>query len=133
MNSKYKNTNFSKTIISLILCAVSLNAFAIDGLQFLRGCKDSLDVIDKNYEKANLNAGYCVGYIRGYTDLEKFYSEITTKHFFCIPDNAKPEQLIRIVVKYMEDNPAMLHLEDSTIIFNALAHNFKCNRSVEKE
>lgn len=44
--------------------------------------------------------------------------------FFCIPEGVTREQLIRVGVKYMEENPAGLHLKASYLLFYAFLEAF---------
>jgi hypothetical protein len=76
----------------------------------------------------------CVGYVRGFTDGIEFGSSYVedkvnkqVPHLFCEPDGAENGQIIRIILKYIRDNPTEAHLPTSLLIVDALKKAFPCS------
>jgi hypothetical protein len=44
----------------------------------------------------------------------------------CIPDEASPDQIIKVVIKYLEDNPDKLHWQANVLIFASMRKAFPC-------
>src|ERR1700722_7914467 len=69
----------------------------------------------------------CVGYVSGFTEgveYEAMYATARRKgvapEAFCIPDDVEHGQLIRVVLKYIRDNPAEAHRPAAPLIMKAL-------------
>jgi hypothetical protein len=46
--------------------------------------------------------------------------------YFCRPRAANNEEIVRVVIKYMNEHPNQLHLLAATLIFAALKEGFPC-------
>jgi hypothetical protein len=113
-------------------------SFTDDGNHLLRACKAMLrqggnDPIDTFAMDFALGLN-CAGYINGITDLNsiyrKFFSEAgfgENAGLFCLPnDGIETGQAVRIVVKYLEANPEILHHSRRTLAVEALMKAFPC-------
>ena len=62
-------------------------------------------------------AGFCAGMIRGVT---------TVSNRVCVLKGVTINQEIKVVVKYLQDNPATLQLDGADLTEEALAKAFPC-------
>jgi hypothetical protein len=69
----------------------------------------------------------CFGYIEGIADVHTTFSswkEIDKR--WCTPDKINSKQLVRIVVKYLQERPEALHHAAGSLVANALNDAFPC-------
>jgi hypothetical protein len=92
----------------------------------LRKCNVALRAIDGN-SPVDLGQKYdvfsCIGYVSGYRDA------VANAQFLkpaCIPTAATSGQLLRVIVKHLQEHPQSLHLDASLGIHAALLHAFPC-------
>jgi hypothetical protein len=121
--------------MSLLLSfGVAQNAWALNGNELLDACQIAERLFDTQKEIGkDPNANYCVGVINGVTSMVVHY-ETLMKNFCssfpfntCYPEKGfNTKQAVRIVVKYLKDNPKELHLEDDHLIMNAIRKAFQC-------
>lgn len=123
-------------------CALPLPvAFAqspSDGDALIHNC--SLVVKMANGEEVNspldnLNAGECMGLVRGIMDTMTLWQSVdhggpvdNTAMHGCIPDSIKTIQGARIVVKYLNDHPERLHVPDTRLVLMAMVDAFPCSK-----
>jgi len=75
----------------------------------------------ENVAKGNI----CAGYIIGIFDVhDSFVSHGKSKTLWCSPGNINTNQLVRIVTKFMQERPGILHFAADSIIINALSGAF---------
>lgn len=114
----------------IILSLLSFSPFShADGNSLLSDCKGSLDMLDgKSTNGSSLSAGICMGTIQGMRHMNSFYESKLSKEdtFFCVPEKAQAGQLIRVVVKYLEDNPSELHQHEAILIALAFSSSYSC-------
>ena len=73
------------------------------------------------------NSGYCMGRVNGVIVTHGGFREYLPKHKnFCMPNEVTTNQTIKIVVKYLNDNPSELHLPDVFLIQKAIIKAFPC-------
>jgi Rap1a immunity proteins len=72
--------------------------------------------------------GLCLGYIMGVSDMALDYLAFApnAKRTYCVPSEVHPDQLVMVVKKYLEDNPAQLHLPAGVLTTYALTAAFPC-------
>jgi hypothetical protein len=138
-----------KSLLSGVLAVISIMAFtqaqeevkqsepksiasvwtSISGNDLLPDCEAELDNLDKK------NAGgafalaclrYLDGFVQGY---QTGVLAAGAKDIFCLPSGANLGQLVRIVVKWMKDNPAKLNQPASICVSHALVETFGCSGS----
>jgi hypothetical protein len=78
----------------------------------------------------------CLGYVSGFTDgveHEVLYTNVNAKTPtqgaavpFCIPDDVEDGQLVRVVLKYIRDNPAEAHKRTPLLIMRAFGKAYPC-------
>ena len=78
---------------------------------------------DFDYQKA-VDSNYCLGYIQGFKEA----NALTPIPNFCVPDAVTLGQLIKVVVKYMDEHPEELHLLSGLVVREALQKAFPCRK-----
>ena len=73
-----------------------------------------------------ITTGLCIGYMAGVKETASGWHQATEKQPYCIPEAAESDQLIRVVVKFLENNPAQLHYSAATLVQTAFAEAFPC-------
>lgn len=84
---------------------------------------------DRNPENhSGLDSGICFGTIQGMRNMNSFYAVKLSKKqlFFCVPVKATTGQLSRVIVKYSENNPEILHEPESALILRAFIDAYPC-------
>ena len=83
----------------------------------------------------NLNAGECMGLVRGIMDTMTLWQSLdhggpvdNTAIHGCIPDSIKTMQGARIVTKYLKEHPEKLHLPDTRLVLMAMVDAFPCSK-----
>lgn len=64
--------------------------------------------------------GMCAGYISGVSD--------AVHEDICIPTEVETGQIVKTVIKWMDENPNLLHHDANTIVLKALNAGFPCTR-----
>ncbi|WP_354265849.1 Rap1a/Tai family immunity protein [Bradyrhizobium sp. I1.7.5] len=104
--------------LALSGCAIlnSGSAFAEDSgsaIYIMRGCRDALA------EKDNALSGLCAGTIDGI-----YFSRET----ICAPPTVTVEQLVRVVVQYVDNRPARMHEAFKVLALEAMTTAWPCRR-----
>jgi hypothetical protein len=69
----------------------------------------------------------CLGFLQGVNSTFGFVGdEIKNETKFCAPDRMANGQLVRVVVKYLTDNPKKLHLPQTGLVWFALQDAYPC-------
>jgi len=109
-----------------------------DGNSLLRECQVSLKIEDRDLTgldplDSSMDDGYCVGLVTGILDTHTILGQLQEplggrfKPYFCTPgDGLAPTQAIRVVVKYLKENPAKLHEPETMLAMMALSKSFPC-------
>lgn len=72
-------------------------------------------------------AGYCFGLIEGY--LQATPAKALPTH--CVPMGVTVEQLVKVIVKYLDQHPEKLHLTAFLLISQATHEAFPCSAKVK--
>jgi hypothetical protein len=116
------------------------------GAKLLTYCRDAIRIYDSAGDKTasakitkqqDENGWRCLGYVRGVVDAEDYWTNHvdvkTGVPAFCLPldvqllsPDSKYEQFIRIVVKYIENNPEYMNRSAVPLIHNAMIGAFYC-------
>jgi len=116
----------------LICCALMGNLMATTGSTHLENCKAFVRATDlEALEGDEISAGTCSGYLQGVLDSNGMWQQITeSKGAYCLPESEEYfdvfTQAVKVVVKYLEDNPAELHKNAAFPILMALSDAFPC-------
>lgn len=74
-----------------------------------------------------VQAGKCHGWIRGASDMHNILFALNGfEPQFCFPEGVTAGQMIAVVVKYLEENPAQLRRPAGPLTLNALVEAFPC-------
>ena len=110
------------TVLLFLVCPVAQEnqPSYTDGNSLLPTCKAAIDSADnptwRNSHEA-FNAGYCIGLVKGVS--------FSSPHV-CPAKGVKFLQEARVVVKYLEDNPQILNLDETVLTETALSKAFPC-------
>ena len=104
-------------IVSLAMCS---NLLAGDGSELLHICQTYLD---EDQMKESISSGFCIGFLHGVSSTTAIFPELFR---VCIPDGVSSDQLVRVVIKYLEDHPAELHEQELVLTVLAFREAFPC-------
>lgn len=121
-------------LVSKLAAAQSPN----DGNALLHNCSLLVQMVDTGNVTStldNLNAGTCMGLVRGIMDTMSLWQSLdhggpvdNSAVHGCIPDSIKTIQGARIVVKYLNDHPERLQVADTRLVLMAMADAFPCSK-----
>jgi hypothetical protein len=125
-----------KSFLALALLMLSPSAFAsptqLDGNDLLAKCHYWF-VEDNSRPTTNMewvDMGTCAGYLSGVTDVERIWKVVEGKtskaSHYCTPDEVTNGQKLKILKKWLDDNPNKLHERADLIIHRALLQAFPC-------
>lgn len=80
-------------------------------------------------ENSAAQLAYCFGYIEGIWDMHqavKSMPGVAQSSTLCIPNDASPAQLAKVIAKYGNDHPEELHEAAIILVINALLRSFPC-------
>jgi len=126
----------SNNSIVVLLFLISSSAFTngdeykSDGNELLRDCKANIEVLD-NPKKAGqddfIKLTSCLNILHGLLDMHEIYTQMfNSPKIFCVPESVNLGQLAQVVVKYLNDNPQILHELDTLLIIKALKNAYPC-------
>ena len=115
-------------IISLLLISSPLSAATVDGTLVLQHCKNALQFTDKVLKNADpgdsTGIGFCVGMLEGVT----YTMTLLSDGAICPPGGGMQNMdVLKIVVKYLEDHPTDLHMDGAFLVNMALFDAYPCN------
>jgi hypothetical protein len=144
-----KKTLFSLMIVAVCFCysePVQSTEQVPDGNDVLRDCSLALDMGQDDYmqnvikgaiplpskEQQN-KAMQCMHYVVGFKDalyVNQIYEEKNgMKSAICLPyNNLNNDLAVRVVLKYLKDNPKLLSQPQSALTFNAFYYAFPCGK-----
>jgi Rap1a immunity proteins len=110
--------------------AVEDNYTITDGNALLTVCSDAVAALDRGgraNERDVLSLVVCTSYLRGFTHGVALLSNEPEQGFgYCIPESVPASQTVRVVVKYLREVPALLHLHPAVLVSRALKYGFPC-------
>jgi ABC-type cobalamin transport system permease subunit len=97
------------------------------GSVLLRQCQVAAKLADgeKHTPQQAVDATFCRGYLAGAVD-EMVGLSVQTSTAYCIASNVDSDQLLRVVLKYLNDNPAKLNYPAGALVANAIVAAFPC-------
>lgn len=106
------------------------SATAITAIELLEGCRETF----KPAEADAFMAGRCIGYLEGGLTGLELANDAAKKMKppvalgFCLPDKVTNGQMARVLVSYLERNPARLHEPTLGLYLRALVEAFPCGK-----
>lgn len=105
-----------------------------DGNSLLTKCSLAVRVFDgeKLSSADSVEGGFCMGYLLGSHDTDYMvqtleeHDKITLMKHACIASNVSTAQIIRVVVKYLRDNPERLNMLAPVLVTDAIRSSFPC-------
>ena len=74
-----------------------------------------------------IRGAYCVGYLTGIANTSEFYNHVVRSELrACIPSGVTNGQLVKVFVKFADDNPALLHEPQGNGVIAAFGAAFPC-------
>jgi Rap1a immunity proteins len=117
------------TRILLIVCAMMFVVPAVhaqSGNELVETCKTYQGI-------GTPSDGICLGYISGTNDGYRYALKLRgLKPDYCYSDNVTNGQLVKVVVKYLNDHPERLQYSADSLILDALFQAFPCSAEPEK-
>lgn len=99
-----------------------------DGNELLAQCQQYLKAADSESNYDRIDAGLCTGFLQGVLGAFTFLrEELENDSKFCVPNGVTNVQTARIVVKYLKDNPKLLNLNRTGLVWSALKDAYPCN------
>ncbi|WP_454839790.1 Rap1a/Tai family immunity protein [Pseudomonas hormoni] len=113
--------------VALLGFMVSSYAMA-DGNELLENCQASIRSMDHISNNDPYGNGQCFGITEGVLNtMVALNPQLPEESRICLPDDGiKGGQAVRVVYKYLQDNPAMLHLEGTTLVCLAFRRAYPC-------
>lgn len=96
------------------------------GEDLLRRCKLALNDSQPPTGTGRFDAAACLGYVAGYRDAVAMMQYATKQNLVCMPEEGGLEQAVRVIVKWLEDNPKQLHFHEGILVLDALRDAFPC-------
>jgi len=127
-----------KIILAFLITGFTTTVNAFSGSELLSQCKNFVQILDDGQAElqAALQAGLCGGYVLGVqegfiasSELAEMVSKdkggpLVTKQYWDIPSDVESENIVRIVVRYLEINPDMQNKPAVLSVINALRQTY---------
>jgi hypothetical protein len=111
-------------VVALLLAGEARGQGLRTGNDLLPSCKEMVTSTISPLSTTAYTQGLCSGIVRGVWFLADEIPQAVGRA--CIPSNATLGQLIRVVVAYMERNPALLNYDFTVLTLNALREAWPC-------
>lgn len=116
----------SAMAVALVAVLGCDRVMALTGNEFLDWCETALS--NEASQKVTFTSGYCVGAIQATSDIIPLANASMEEHRICLPPSTTNKQIIRIVVKDMQEHPSNLHLNSTVLTIGALQRAFPCKK-----
>ena len=126
----------NKLLIFVLLISFSVAAYSesdvTSGKGLLHDCSKAVKWMDSREDVPDRDVTECLNYIYGYSDALTAYAALG-KPLICVPDGVSIEQLIKIVVKFLNGFPEALHELRMSLTWYALFEKFPCKQGLNDE
>ena len=99
-----------------------------DGNSWLKDCGVGFDSSTADILET-FTYGMCLGRVKGFVEMNEIYEAmgaIQDGRGFCRPEGVPYGQVLRVINKYLENNPAVLHRRWDLLAYVALKTAFPC-------
>jgi len=98
-----------------------------DGNELLAQCQQYIKAMDGEKYYDQIAAGLCGGFVPGVSGTVSYlYGDLKNEAKFCMPKSVTYGQTVRIVVKYLKDNPKRLNRGRVDLVWTALQDAYPC-------
>lgn len=98
-----------------------------DGNELLGQCQQYLKLADSEPNFDRIDVGMCAGFVEGVNSMVYFYNDVLKKDDkYCMPYSVTNGQMVRIVVKYLKDNPKLLNKSNTVLVWSAFKDAYPC-------
>lgn len=114
---------------AVMIGALGLGNAMADGNQLMSDCQSAIRLFETDGKEGNaFRAGNCIGVINGVTSLRGITNPALPQQAqTCLPTPPPPNiQAARVAVKYLQENPEKLNLDDGILMLFALQRAFPC-------
>jgi hypothetical protein len=118
----------TRLLLLVLFMAAPISVKASDSMRLLKDCNHMIATMEgRDGGRIQGQAWYCLGYLSGFLDAHTVASSFGgANRLFCGPPKVSNEQLVRVVVKYLSDNPDKLNQDPGLVTMLALAKSFPC-------
>ncbi len=128
---------FITCVLAIVCLPVALVwAEVADGNALLPQCSAAVEILDspKKNHPSDLyeEAFHCTDYVNGVADMGRIVEDMAEPPYsvgrplFCLPAAGPISQVVRVVLKYLQDNPKELHKDKGVLAVFALMKEFPC-------
>lgn len=142
--SSMKTSLFAAVVLSALggSAGWARNLSAVDGNELLTKCHAAERMAEVSPKLSNDEwaAGFfCLGFVQGVMDADNIWQSAGTKALgskarplllYCAPKDASWPQLIRVIVKWLEENPNKLNESGYDVINLAMSNAYPCPSAV---
>jgi hypothetical protein len=129
--------------INILICILVLNITLITSHAAMTG-NYLLDFCKKGIQTEDVIFTVCLAYIVGFNDGNRATNDVVNidvqynirdkfpipiaryNQPYCIPNNVTASQLVRVIIKNLEDNPETLHLSARTLMMSIFKGKYPC-------
>jgi hypothetical protein len=97
------------------------------GNYYLNACKEFMSLINGEPVNNLFKAGICAGWVNGTNGTHTYWAKRSDGPI-CTPDAVTVGQLVRIFMKYLEENPERLHENANWLYEDAMRGVYPCQR-----
>lgn len=118
----------------ILLCRPTLAQTTHDGNELSEECSVALRSIEHPTSTDGIEMGLCFGMVDGIMETQELWSAVDSQHreamyHGCIPSEVTVGEAVKVVMKFLNDNPNRLHQKDTFLIGIALAKAYPCPAS----
>ena len=125
-----KSNDFIAVCALVIIVLIPIQPVsAKTGNDIINACPAIFDTNNASVEQT-IAAIDCAGYVSGLNDMAVLLQGIFQQEAFCMPNSEGLEtgQLIRVFLKWLNDNPETLHESARSLFISAMGNHFPCNQ-----
>ena len=105
--------------------------FSFNQVMAAKGFLDGNELLEMCEAWANktgsLKGNVCIGYVEGVVDTYFVLARWDgSKKRFCLPNHIEIHQLVRVVIKHLQENPKNLHYSASGLVLTSISAAFPC-------